>query len=226
MRKMKGLALFVGLALTVGSPVQAADQQATTQKKATAKASPTSATPTPALSQPISKPTTSTSTTSPSTQTTISTSATASPTTVPAAAATSSTGPTVTSLSPTTSSGGSPPEAVARSPLEGMTWQVKVIPDAMAAERGEKPFDETLNFQDGKVSLSTCAKLGFAPSEYTVSPAGQDWSLTTQQVSREQGETKWIANLSGKTIRGELIWTKPDGTASHYNFSGTRTGKP
>lgn len=126
--------------------------------------------------------------------------------------------PSATSASPAVTS---TPAATA-SPLEGTTWPVMVIPDALAAKKGEKPFADTLMFKDGKVAMSACVKAGFAPSTYTASPVGSGWSVSTQQVSKDQGRTAWQATLTGETITGTMVWKKPDGSLLHYAVGGKK----
>ena len=221
MRQPRFLVALCFVVLIAGSAASGAEQEGSREKKLAAPASATASTATVAPAKPAAKPTTTSvvstgGSTQPAMQTTAT--ATAAPTvTAPAPVATSATTSTASTMTS--------PQAVATSPLEGMTWQVKVTPDAATAQKGEKPFDDTLIFQDGKVTMTACAKAGFASSAYTASPAGDTWSLTTQQMSNDQGETKWIANLSGNSIKGELIWTKQDGTILHYTFAGKKTAK-
>ena len=114
----------------------------------------------------------------------------------------------------------------ATSPLEGTSWPVTVTPDAMAAQKGEKPFDDTLIFKDGLVTMSACVKIGFAASSYALRPAGETWLFTTQQLSKDQGTTHWEATFTGETVKGTLLWTKLDGTSLHYTFEGKKATTP
>ena len=111
------------------------------------------------------------------------------------------------------------------SPLEGTSWSVKVVPDEAATQQGEKSFDDGFVFKDGKVTLTACVKAGFAPSTYTAAPAGEAWTLTTEQVSPDQGQTKWEAEISGNAIHGTLVWTKTTGTVLRYTFQGSKEEK-
>ena len=124
------------------------------------------------------------------------------------------------------SSQASAAQPVAASPLEGTSWPVKVTPDAMAAQKGEKPFDDTLSFKDRRVTMSACVKLGFAASAYSLTRAGEAWSFATRQVSKEQGMTRWAATFTGETVTGTLLWMKPDGTSLRYTFQGKKAATP
>ncbi len=114
----------------------------------------------------------------------------------------------------------------ATSPLEGTIWSVKVTPDAIATQNGEKPFDDSLIFKDGRITMSACAKMGFAPSSYTALPAGAVQSFTTHQMSLDQGTTRWTGTFTGETVKGTMVWTKKNGAALHYSFEGKNAAKP
>lgn len=110
----------------------------------------------------------------------------------------------------------------ASSPLEGTRWAVQVIPDPQAQQKGEKPFSDTLVFENGEVWMTECVKVGFESSPYTLSPAGQAWTFATEQVSPKEGRSKWTASIQDNAIRGTFNWTKKDGTTLNYNFEGTK----
>jgi len=96
----------------------------------------------------------------------------------------------------------------------------------MAAQRGEKPFDDSLIFKDGRVTMSACVKMGFAPSLYTTIPAGSSWSFLTRQMSTAQGQTRWVATFTGEAVKGTMTWTKQDGTILHYTVEGKKETPP
>lgn len=110
----------------------------------------------------------------------------------------------------------------ATSALDGSTWSVKLTPDASSAEKGEKPFKDDLAFENGQVTMSACAKSGFAPSGYSASTEGSAWSFDTKQISPDQGETAWTGNISGDSITGSMVWTKKDGAIINYNYEGKK----
>ena len=112
--------------------------------------------------------------------------------------------------------------APAASPLEGTTWNVKLMPDAAAAEHGEQAFDDALVFEHGKVWMTECVKVGFEASPYTLTPEGAAWKLWTQQSSPKEGTSDWSASIQESAIQGTLTWTKQDGTVLKYTFEGQR----
>lgn len=109
--------------------------------------------------------------------------------------------------------------------LDGTKWSVKVTPDAMAAGKGEKTFDDVLVADGGLVTMSECIKWGFRPSKYTTEQAGSGWSFRTEQTSEKEGTSIWTADIAGDTISGKLVWTKKDGTVLNYAFEGKKAGK-
>ena len=107
-------------------------------------------------------------------------------------------------------------------PLDGTTWQVNVTPDTASAKDGEKSFNDTLIFDDGKVVMTECLKYGFGASAYTTSQAGEKWSFKTEQKSPEKGNSQWSGEITGESIRGDMSWTKKDGESFHYAFEGKK----
>ena len=51
--------------------------------------------------------------------------------------------------------------------LDGSAWDVVVTPDEAAAKKSEKVFKDTLLFDDGRVTMTTCLEYGFTASPYS-----------------------------------------------------------
>ena len=109
-------------------------------------------------------------------------------------------------------------------PLDGSAWDVVVTPDEAAAKKGEKVFKDTLLFDDGRATMTTCLKYGFTASPYSAAKLGQKWSLKTRQVSPQQGSSNWDAEIDGDVFKGTMICRKNDGTALNYTFVGKKSG--
>jgi len=106
--------------------------------------------------------------------------------------------------------------------LDGTSWKVEVKPDSMAADKGERNFDETLTFADGNVTLST-PKVGIEASPYTVTKAGEkDVTFKVERASSGEGNSIWTGTVHGKSVEGKLIWTKSDGGVMTYTFKGNK----
>jgi hypothetical protein len=107
--------------------------------------------------------------------------------------------------------------------LDGTSWKVEVKPDAMAKDKGEKEFNETITFADGKLVTNEGPKLGFPSAAYTMSRSGdKDWSFTAEQASDAQGNYVWTGTIHEGDIKGKLVWTKIDGTVLTYTFKGDK----
>ena len=106
--------------------------------------------------------------------------------------------------------------------LDGTSWKVNVEPDAMTKDTGEKQFDETITFADGKISLSA-PKVGFWASPYTVEKNGEkDFTFKAKRTSAGEGSTVWTGVVKDKDLEGKLIWTKNDGKVLTYDFKGNK----
>lgn len=108
-------------------------------------------------------------------------------------------------------------------PFEGTKWKVKVVPDDEARRAGEKEFDDVLVFKGGMFTAEACAKYGFKPVQYEedtrrFGPA----SFTAQPESDKEGKAKWTGTVTATVIKGELVWTKKDGTVLNYSYTGER----
>lgn len=106
--------------------------------------------------------------------------------------------------------------------LDGTSWKLDVEPDAMAKDKGEKEFKETLTFADGSVSLSV-PKVGFEASPYSVLKAGEkDWTFKAERASMGEGTALWTGTVHGNNLEGKLILTKNDGAVLTYTFKGNK----
>ena len=106
--------------------------------------------------------------------------------------------------------------------LDGTSWKLDVEPDAMAKDKGEKQFKETLTFADGSVSLSA-PKVGFEASPYSVSKDGEkDYTFKAERTSKGEGSSVWTGTVHGNNLEGKMILTKNDGAVLTYTFKGTK----
>lgn len=106
--------------------------------------------------------------------------------------------------------------------LDGTSWKVDVEPDAMAKDKGEKDFKETMTFAEGNVSLSA-PKVGFEASPYSVTKMGEnDHTFKAERRTSGEGSSVWTGIVRGKNVEGKLIWTKNDGAVLTYTFKGSK----
>jgi len=125
-------------------------------------------------------------------------------------------------LSPLAMAGGKgKSEGKPPTPPEAGNWKVVVTPDADAAAKGEKAFDDTLILHKAKFKSTACVPYGFDSAPYKVEAGA--WM--SDMESQKEGKSHWHGEVSGDSITGKMTWTKPDGTVFNYTFSGTRTGE-
>ena len=101
------------------------------------------------------------------------------------------------------------------------TWKVTVTPDAAAAAKEEKEFDDTLILHKGKFRSTACDAYGFGEAPYRVE--GSHWMSDAE--SKKEGKNHWHGEVEGDTVTGQLTWTKTDGSVMNYTFTGTRAGE-
>jgi hypothetical protein len=103
------------------------------------------------------------------------------------------------------------------SPEKG-TWTAKVTPDAEAAAKGEKEFEDTLILRGGKFRSTACESYGFGAAPYKMD--GNTWMSDLE--SAKEGKSHWHGQVEGDHLTGRMTWTKADGTVLNYTFEGHR----
>jgi hypothetical protein len=107
--------------------------------------------------------------------------------------------------------------------LEG-TWKIDVTPDEQSQSAGEKGFKDTVTVKvDDTFSSEKFKKLGFpdAKGEIDERPYGPA-QFKAILTSDKQGEVKFSGVATGQNIKGEIAWTKKDGTTAGYRFEGEK----
>jgi hypothetical protein len=106
--------------------------------------------------------------------------------------------------------------------LDGTSWKVDVKPDSMTQDKGEKDFNATLTFADGKLTVSD-PKVGSGASPYSVERAGEkDFTFKSDRATAGEGSSVWTGTVHGKSLEGKLIWTKNDGAVFTYTVKGNK----
>jgi len=100
-------------------------------------------------------------------------------------------------------------------------WKVSVTPDSQTAHSGGKAFAEAMIFEDGQLMAESFAFYGFSVG-LCEQVNGQAGTFRTSMSSGRKGTLVWSGELSNGTIRGSLLWTRPDGTTWTFAFSGRR----
>ncbi len=115
------------------------------------------------------------------------------------------------------------PTPLMRDPLVG-TWSVTVTPDNDARHDGEKDFKETLIFKGATFEATVWKKHGFeaGPYEEDIRQGGVGAFTAVQNSKTGEGTANWSGSVMAVDMRGDLKWTKKDGTVENYTFTGTK----
>jgi hypothetical protein len=106
--------------------------------------------------------------------------------------------------------------------LDGTSWKVEVKPDAMAKDKNEKEYKETLTFADGNITLSA-PKVGTEATPYSVTKSDEkDMTFKAERSSTGEGSSVLTATIHGKDLDGKMIWTKNDGSVLTYTVKGNK----
>jgi hypothetical protein len=106
--------------------------------------------------------------------------------------------------------------------LDGTRGKVKVTPDKVTADTGEKGFDDTLSFTNGKFSSAFFLAKGFKPAAYNGETEENEAEFEVEQTSVTNGLINWLGEIHGKKLVGRLTWKKKDGPSLNYDFEGTK----
>jgi len=107
--------------------------------------------------------------------------------------------------------------------LEG-TWKVDITPDEQSQTSGEKGFKDTFTIKvDDTFTSEKFKKLGFKDAKCDIDerPYGPAQFKVTL-ASDKQGEIKFSGVATGQNIKGEIAWTKKDGSTVGYRFEGEK----
>ena len=110
--------------------------------------------------------------------------------------------------------------ALAKDPFEKTTWKVKLEP----AEGDGKAFEDTISFKGGKFESKALKEKGFEAAQYedNTTRAGLGGYKATLK-SEKEGEAVWTGTVTATEIKGELKWTKKDGSVVNYTYTGSRS---
>jgi hypothetical protein len=116
--------------------------------------------------------------------------------------------------------------AVMRQPFEGTQWKIVVTPEEDARQAGAREYKDTLVFKGGKFTAEQQVKEGFEPVEYDEhTTGGPTASFTAEPRSEEQGTARWRGTITASEMRGEMAWTREDGSVLNYTFRGERVSR-
>jgi hypothetical protein len=107
--------------------------------------------------------------------------------------------------------------------LDGTHGKVKMVPDKAAADKGEKGFNDTLSFANGRFSSAAFLAKGFKSAVYHGEAEENEAEFEVEQIGKNTNSlVNWLGEIRGKKLLGRLTWKKADGTTLSYDFDGTK----
>src|ERR1035441_7701835 len=94
--------------------------------------------------------------------------------------------------------------------LDGNHGKIKVIPDQATVDMGEKGFNDTLSFADGKFTSAFFLARGFKPAAYNGEKEENEAEFEVEQTSVTNGLINWLGEIRAKKLVGRLTWQKKD----------------
>jgi len=105
--------------------------------------------------------------------------------------------------------------------LDGIHVNVRVLPADGSAAKGDKGFDDTLRFADGKFTSAAFGAKGFQPALYNGERERTEAEFEVEQTNSAGDVLNWLGNIRNGHVGGHLHWEKKDGTRTAYYFNGT-----
>ena len=115
--------------------------------------------------------------------------------------------------------------AVARADALVGTWKIKILPDDDAIKAGEKKeIEDKVTFKGSKFTSARWKKdHKFEAVDYEEdSRRGVIAKFTARPQSKTGGKMEWTGTATANTMKGEITWTKADGTVLKYTFEGEK----
>ncbi|HEV2295294.1 MAG TPA: hypothetical protein VGR35_15690 [Tepidisphaeraceae bacterium] len=110
-------------------------------------------------------------------------------------------------------------------PTLSSAWKLKITPDEEARKAGEKKLIEDKITLKGSrfVSERWRKEYKFQAVEYEEDTRrGPIAKFTAKPQSKTGGKMEWTATVTGNVMKGEIAWTKADGTELNYTFEGEK----
>lgn len=108
----------------------------------------------------------------------------------------------------------------AKTTLNGTTWSIELV--HIKANNKKETINDTLSFNDGKVSSAELVKAGYQPSSFSVRLKEDDTIIwETMQKNEDGGEAYWSGRLKDAKMRGMLSWHVSKRSKKDYSFVST-----
>ena len=105
------------------------------------------------------------------------------------------------------------------------TWKIKISPDEDARRAGEKKDIEDRITLKGSTFVSERWK---KEHKFEAAPYEEDTrrygiaKFSAKPESKTGGKMEWSGMVAASEMKGEITWTKPDGTVLKYTFQGEK----
>jgi hypothetical protein len=107
--------------------------------------------------------------------------------------------------------------------LDGKQFAIDLQADAEDKQdkKAKPPGSDTIVFAEGKGDCVLAGKaFGYDKAAYTATAKGKDVEFTFTMTSTKHGELRLSGVISGKTITGQRVWSKPSKTPITHTFTG------
>ncbi len=105
------------------------------------------------------------------------------------------------------------------------TWKIQVTPDEDARRAGEKKeIEDKITLKGGKFVSERWKKAHQfeAVESEEDTRRGPIAKFTAKPESKTGGKMEWTGMVTSGVIKGEITWTKTDGTELRYTFEGEK----
>ena len=105
--------------------------------------------------------------------------------------------------------------SLAASSLAGSRWRVEITPQGETVPH----FVDQIRFQREVFGSAVFERRGFPSAAYTQIPgSGNAVEWEAKQQSDSEGSLAWTAEFKENTMKGSLVWRKPDGKVVKYSL--------
>ena len=105
------------------------------------------------------------------------------------------------------------------------TWKITITPDEDARKAGEKKeIEDTITLKGSKFTSARWKnEHKFDAVEYEEDTRRYGTAqFTAKPESKTGGKMEWSGTVAANQMKGEITWTKPDGTELKYTFTGEK----
>lgn len=104
-------------------------------------------------------------------------------------------------------------------PFESSRWVVTLTPEKEAEKAGEKPLEDSLQFESGKMTSLVGKVHGFPTTTFETAQA---WARAEVAAADGRSKCEWRLEAKGDRLEGTMTSTRGEGTIVQYKLEGTR----